>query len=147
MVPLQPDDRALVVHKVFTGVNTENYGLVADTLATYERDSTQEGFRQGHLRGFLLGIAIGAVIGVMISGLPQCANPTSQAQAQPTPHQATLSRTTPVGFPQPSAVQLLLLELVPPELRWYRHAPAQQAQGQEPGQPAWAQLEPQPPAR
>lgn len=59
------DERAEVIHKVFTGVNTENYDLVAKTLSEYERDASN----LGHLRGFVIGLVIGAIIGVIIAGM------------------------------------------------------------------------------
>jgi hypothetical protein len=59
--------RAEVVHKVFTGVNTENYDLVSRTLLDYEKVS----YERGHIQGFLLGLVVGAIIGVMIAGLPR----------------------------------------------------------------------------
>lgn len=62
------DERAEVIHKVFTGVNTENYDLVAYTLKEYEKAASN----RGHLHGFLIGLVIGAVIGVMIAGLAHC---------------------------------------------------------------------------
>jgi hypothetical protein len=70
-VVVDQDDRASVIHKVFTGVNTDNYDLVADTLAEFERDASN----QGHLRGFVVGLVIGAIIGVMVAGLPHCGEP------------------------------------------------------------------------
>lgn len=65
---LDRDERAAVIHKVFTGVNTDNYDLVADTLAEFERTASNH----GHLRGFVIGLVIGAVIGCMVAWLPSC---------------------------------------------------------------------------
>lgn len=71
------DDRASVIHKVFTGVNTDNYDLVADTLADYERQASNH----GHLRGFVIGLVIGAVIGCMVAGLPHCGDAHSMSSS------------------------------------------------------------------
>jgi hypothetical protein len=60
--------RAEVVHKMFTGVKTENYDLVSDTLVDYEKVS----FERGHIHGFLLGLVIGAIIGCLIAGIASC---------------------------------------------------------------------------
>jgi hypothetical protein len=68
---LDRDERAEVIHKVFTGVNTENYDLVAATLKAYERQASNA----GHLKGFLVGLVIGAIIGVMVAGLSDCGEP------------------------------------------------------------------------
>lgn len=71
------DERAALIHKVFTGVNTDDYDLVANTLAEFERDANN----QGHLHGFLVGLVIGAVIGCMVAGLPQCGDHSTSSAA------------------------------------------------------------------
>ena len=166
MAPPTHDDRARLIHRVFTGINTDNPELVADSLADHEAQTAREHFLRGHLYGFVTGIVVGAVVGVMIAGLPQCADPVGPALARSTglgpltPHpegQALAQAGLPPGMPQPSAAQLLLLELVPLELRWFRPPPAppQQAQPQGPLTPppgpltppsvkpsGWAALEP-----
>lgn len=73
------DTRADVIHKVFTGVNTDDYTLVANTLASYERECSNA----GHLRGFVIGLVIGAIIGVMIAGLPSCGEAPTQDPIHP----------------------------------------------------------------
>ena len=61
--------RAEVVHKMFRGVNTENYDLVSDTLLGYEKVS----YERGHIHGFLIGLVVGAIIGCLIAGIASCA--------------------------------------------------------------------------
>ena len=53
--------RRQVVHRVFTGVNTDDSDLVSDALGEFEVETFKRGFSEGWIRGFIIGAMAGAL--------------------------------------------------------------------------------------
>jgi len=58
--------RRSVIHRVFTGVNTNDTDLVSDALGEFEVETFKRGYSEGYLKGVLFGALLGAVAAIVL---------------------------------------------------------------------------------